>query len=209
MIFKIIYRTVFFYILVVICYKIMGKREVGQLSIIDFIVSLLISELIATGIENYKDSIWYVIVPILILTFFQVIISIISLKSTKARQTLDGKESVIIENGKLNFKEMVKQRYNLSDLLVQLREKSIKTIETVDYAILETNGKLSIFEKKDKKDNTFPLPLVVDGVIEKNNLKYINKDLKWIKKTLFEKSIKLDEVFYAFYKNKELYIIKK
>ena len=199
MIWTIIFRTVLFYFLVVIAYKIMGKREVGELGVFDFIISMLISQLIAICIENYKDPIWFVIVPTLILVLFQIIFSFLSLKSNKFRDILDGKESVIISKGKLNFSEMKKQKYNLNDLLLQLRDKGIRTIEEVDYAILETNGKLSVFQKKDDNNNVFPLPLVLDGVIEENNLKFINKTRKWLNNELNKKKINLDNIFYAFY----------
>lgn len=208
MIWTIIFRTVLFYFLVVIAYKIMGKREVGELGVFDFIISMLISQLIAICIENYKDPIWFVIVPTLILVLFQIVFSFLSLKSNKFRDILDGKESVIISNGKLNFSEMKKQKYNLNDLLLQLRDKGIRTIEEVDYAILETNGKLSVFQKQDDNNNVFPLPLVLDGVIEENNLKFINKTRKWLNNELSKKKINLDNIFYAFYKDGEIYVIE-
>ena len=199
---------VLFYFLVVIAYKIMGKREVGELGVFDFIISMLISQLIAICIENYKDPIWFVIVPTLILVLFQIVFSFLSLKSNKFRDILDGKESVIISNGKLNFSEMKKQKYNLNDLLLQLRDKGIRTIEEVDYAILETNGKLSVFQKQDDNNNVFPLPLVLDGVIEENNLKFINKTRKWLNNELSKKKINLDNIFYAFYKDDDIYVIE-
>lgn len=208
MIWTIIFRTVLFYFLVVIAYKIMGKREVGELGVFDFIISMLISQLIAICIENYKDPIWFVIVPTLILVLFQIVFSFLSLKSNKFRDILDGKESVIISNGKLNFSEMKKQKYNLNDLLLQLRDKGIRTIEEVDYAILETNGKLSVFQKQDDNNNVFPLPLVLDGVIEENNLKFINKTRKWLNNELNKKKINLDNIFYVFYKDDEIYVIE-
>lgn len=208
MIWTIIFRTVLFYFLVVIAYKIMGKREVGELGVFDFIISMLISQLIAICIENYKDPIWFVIIPTLILVLFQIVFSFLSLKSNKFRDILDGKESVIISNGKLNFSEMKKQKYNLNDLLLQLRDKGIRTIEEVDYAILETNGKLSVFQKQDDNNNVFPLPLVLDGVIEENNLKFINKTRKWLNNELSKKKINLDNIFYAFYKDDDIYIIE-
>lgn len=208
MIWTIIFRTVLFYFLVVIAYKIMGKREVGELGVFDFIISMLISQLIAICIENYKDPIWFVIVPTLILVLFQIVFSFLSLKSNKFRDILDGKESVIISNGKLNFSEMKKQKYNLNDSLLQLRDKGIRTIEEVDYAILETNGKLSVFQKQDDNNNVFPLPLVLDGVIEENNLKFINKTRKWLNNELSKKKINLDNIFYAFYKDDEIYVIE-
>ena len=205
----IFFRTIFFYLLVVLSYKIMGKREVGELGVFDFIISMLISQLIAISIENYDDPIWFVIVPALTLVVFQIVFAKLSLKSNKFRDILDGKESVIIANGKLNFNEMTKQKYNLNDLLLQLRDKGIRTIEEVDFAILETNGKLSVFKKQDKDNNIFPLPLILDGVIEEKNLKYINKNRKWIKMILSNKKVDIDNVFYAFYKDNEVYIIKK
>ena len=208
MIWTIIFRTVLFYFLVVIAYKIMGKREVGELGVFDFIISMLISQLIAICIENYKDPIWFVIVPTLILVLFQIVFSFLSLKSNKFRDILDRKESAIISNGKLNFSEMKKQKYNLNDLLLQLRDKGIRTIEEVDYAILETNGKLSVFQKQDDNNNVFPLPLVLDGVIEENNLKFINKTRKWLNNELSKKKINLDNIFYAFYKDDEIYVIE-
>ncbi len=209
MLFTIIFRTIFFYIVVVISYKIMGKREVGELGVFDLIISMLISQLIAISIENYKEPIWFVIVPAFILVLFQIIFAKLSLKNNKFRDVLDGKESVIIANGKLNFNEMTKQKYNLNDLLLQLRDKSIRSIEEVDFAILETNGKLSIFKKQDQDNDIFPLPLVLDGVIEEKNLVYINKNRKWLKSVLSNKKIKLEDIFYAFYKDGEVYIINK
>ncbi len=209
MIFTIIFRTIFFYMVVVISYKIMGKREVGELGVFDLIISMLISQLIAISIENYKEPIWFVLVPACILVLFQVLFAKISLKSNKFRDILDGKESVIISNGKLNFLEMTKQKYNLSDLLLQLRDKGIRSIEEVDYAVLETNGKLSVFQKKDDNNNVFPLPIVLDGIIEEKNLVYINKNRKWLKSIIKSKNINLDEIFYAFYTGSDIYIIKK
>ena len=192
MIWTIIFRTVLFYFLVVIAYKIMGKREVGELGVFDFIISMLISQLIAICIENYKDPIWFVIVPTLILVLFQIVFSFLSLKSNKFRDILDGKESVIISNGKLNFSEMKKQKYNLNDLLLQLRDKGIRTIEEVDYAILETSGQVTVIPKPNKRNTTpedfniepeyegISYDLVVDGKVMYKNLEKIGKNYKII-----------------------------
>ena len=209
MLFRVFYRTLFFYLLVVVSYKIMGKREVGELSVFDFIVSMLVSQLIAVSIENYKESIWFVIIPLITLVLLQVIIAKISLNNNKFRDIIDGKQSVIIANGKLNFSEMIKQKYNLDDLLLQLREKQIRSIEEVDYAILENNGKLSVFIKQDKDKNVFPLPIILDGIIQEDNLYFINKNKKWVLNVLDKKKIKLNNIFYAFYKKDQIFIIKK
>lgn len=209
MIYRIMFRTVFFYFFILICYKIMGKKEIGELDIIDFVISLLLSQIIAISIENYKEPFLYAFVPIIILVTLQVILSFISLKNFKIRKLLDGRESVIINKGILNIKEMIKQRYSLNDLLLQLRENNIRTIEEVDYAVLENNGKLSVFKKDDKDKDIFPLPIIVDGNIEKSNLKLINKNIDWLNNTLYEKKLKLKDIFYAFYKNKNIYFIKR
>ncbi len=201
-------RTFIFYVLITIIYRFMGKREVGQLGIIDLIVSILIAELAAISIDNREESIFLSILPILFLLFIQILLSKISVKFPKFRNMVDGVPAVIINNGKINFKEMVKQRYNLDDLLTQLREKKIKTIEDVDFAILENNGNLSVFSKYDSRVGEYPIAIILDGQINYQTLKKINKSQKWLEETLINKKINLSEIFYAFYSNNSLYIIK-
>ena len=174
--FTVLWKTLFFYFLIMIIYRIMGKREVGELSIMDLIVSIFIAELAAISIDNYQENVFISIVPIIALVIIQLVISRISLKNSKIRSVLDGNPSIIIERGKVNFKEMLKQRYNLDDLLVHLRSRGIKSIGEVDYAILETSGKLSVFKKDDDKNRVYPLPIIVDGKIQKNTLYQIGKD---------------------------------
>ena len=154
-------RTIFFYFVIFVIYRIMGKREVGQLGIIDLIVSILIAELVVISIENYKDSVWYSLVPIITLTVLQVILALITMNAPKIRNFLDGNPSVIIKNGILNYKEMVKQKYNLDDLLVQLREKGYRSIEEIEYAILEdrTESLLKHAGKKYQENNGNPFKI--------------------------------------------------
>ena len=187
----------------------MGKREVGELSIMDFIVSIFIAELAAISIDKYKQSIFMTLIPMAVLVLLQIGISKISLKSSKIRSTIDGDPSVIINRGKVNFKEMLKQRYNLDDLLVQLRSKSIKSIEEVDYAILETSGKLSVFKKEDDKTRSYPLPVIIDGEIQEDVLCQIGESREWLDKALNKEEYDLEDVFYGFYKNRKLFLIRK
>lgn len=202
----IIFKTLFYYVMVAVIFRIMGKREVGQLGTFDLVVFILIAELVAIGIEH-KTNLPLNLLPVIILVLLQVIISKISLKNSKFRNLLDGKPSLIIKNGIVNFKNMVDQRYTLDDLLLQLREKDVRSLDEVEYALLETNGKLSVFKYDTNK--TFPLPIIIDGEIEKDNLININKNIKWINDILDKQNIKLEDVFYAFNKKDELYIIKK
>ncbi len=199
-------KSLFFYLFITIGFRLMGKREIGELSIIDFIVSIFIAELAAISIENYKDNMLFSIIPISTLIIIQIITAKISLKSSIFRDTLDGNPTVIINRGKVNFKEMVKQRYNLDDLLSQLRSQSIKCIEDVDYAILETNGKLSIFEKSFNKD--YPLPLILDGKVDDDVLLQIGKSRSWLDKRLEREGYNVEDIFYGFYKGHNLFLIK-
>lgn len=202
-------RTVLFYVIITFLYRFMGKREVGQLGIVDLIVSILIAELAAISIDNREESVFLSIIPIIVLVLIQIVMSYISLKNAKVRDAFDGTPSVMINRGVVNFKEMVRQRYNLDDLLTQLREQHIRTIEEVDYAILESSGKLSVFQKENNKFGDYPLPLILDGVIQPETLTQIKKSKTWIERTLKDYQVKMKDVFYAFYKNKGLYIIKK
>ena len=164
----VLFRTVLFYIIITIIYRFMGKREIGQLGMVDLIVSILIAELAAMSIDNREESIFLSILPIALLVMVQIGMSYVSLKNSKIRNLFDGNPSVIINKGKINFREMVEQRYNIDDLLTQLREKHIRSIEEVDYAVLETSGKLSVFKKDNKLFGEYPMPLILDGEIDQD-----------------------------------------
>ena len=204
---KIILRISFFYFFIIFIYRIMGKREVGQLGIVDLIVSILIAELVAISVEDTTGSIMLSVIPILALTLLQMLLSYGSLKSDKIRDLLDGSPSFIIKNGKLKYKEMIRQKYNLDDLLTQLREKGERNIEDIEYAILENNGTLSIFPYGSKK-SPMPMPIILDGKIEGRMLKEMNKDEEFIMNLLRKNNVLLKDVFYAFYKDKNIFIIK-
>lgn len=201
----IIIKTILLYFFILLVYRLMGKKEVGQLGIMDLIVSILIAELAAISLGKPEISIWYSIVPTLILFFLQVGLSYVTLKNTKIRKIIEGQPTVIIKNGKLIFKEMSKLRYSLEDLISQLREKGIKSIDEVNYAVLENNGKLSVFET----GNEYPLPIILDGVIDNYVLKEIGKNEKWLNDILEKRNISLDNVFYAFYTTNKTFIITK
>ena len=172
-------KTIFFYFFIILAYRIMGKREVAQLGITDLIVSILIAELVAISIENFNDTILNTVIPISLLVLLEVLLAFISIKSKKIRYFFDGKPSLIISNGQINYKEMVKLRYSLEDLLFQLRQNSIKSIEEVEYAFLESNGKLSIFPYNFLKlKSSYPMPLIVDGKVQEDVLVEVNKYIR-------------------------------
>ena len=205
----IVLKTVFFYFFIVFVYRLMGKREIGQLGIIDLIVSILIAELVAISIENYNKTIVLTVIPILILVFLEMGFAFISMRSKFLRKVLDGKPSLIVVDGKINYKEMVKQRYSLEDLLLSLRLKEVKSLDMVEYAFLENNGRLSVFLFNDNKRSDYPMPIISDGKINIVTLKNIGKSKLWLNNEIKKSNIKLDNIFYAFLKDKKLYIIKR
>lgn len=206
----IILRTIFFYVFIVVVFRIMGKREMGQLSTIDMVVSILMAEMCAISIENYNEPMLYSIIPIIILLFFEITSSFISLKSNRLRHIIDGKPSLIINKGVINYKEMLKQRYTLDDLMIELRNNNIDDLKEVEYAVLENNGKLNIFKYKflTNKSNV-PFPLILDGIIQEDTLKYINKTKEWLYDYLDDNNLDKDDIFYGFYKNNRIYVILK
>ncbi|MBE6148859.1 MAG: DUF421 domain-containing protein [Firmicutes bacterium] len=208
--FSVIIRTIFFYIFITISYRLMGKREIGQLGVIDLIVSILIAEMVAISIENTEDPMYLTIVPLVILVVLEIGLAYASVKNQRVRVLLNGKPSLIISNGTINYHEMIKQRYTLNDLLLSLRQKEIKDVSQVEYAFLEPNGKLSIFKYSPFKiKGNYPMPVILDGHVQESTLKYLKKDRDWLDNILLNEDVKLNEVFYAFYKKQKIFIIKK
>ena len=205
----IIFKTTFLYIFILLIFRIMGKREIAKLSIGDLVVSILIAEICAIGIENYNQNIFLTIVPIILLLLFELISGYLSLKSNKFRNILDGKPSLIINKGKVIYKEMIKQRYSLDDLMLELRNNNIKDLKEVEYAVLENNGHLNIFKYKFLSKNVCPFPLILDGIIQKDTLNYLDKDESWLLDYLKKNDLDLFDIFYCFYKNNKIYIIKR
>lgn len=208
--FDTIIRTLFFYFFITFAYRIMGKREVGQLGIIDLIVSILIAEIVALSIEKTDQSIFLAILPISLLVILEIGLGYLSVKSRKFNKLFGGKPTMLINDGKIVYKNLVSQRYSIDDLLLELRKNSISSIEDVEYAFLEPNGKLSVFKFKPFKiKSSIPLPIIIEGVIQEDTLKRIDKSDIWVKKVLKENDIDLKQVFYAIYKKSHIYIIKK
>lgn len=201
---NIIVKTIILYFYIILCYRIMGKKEVGKLSIIDLIVSVLIAELAAMSIEE-ENGLLISIIPIAVLVMIQLILGYFSLKNKTLRNLLDGSPKTIINNGKVDFKQMQKLRYSLDDLISQLREQKVKNIEDVKYAILENNGKLSVFTD----DDIYPMPIIIDGKIDFDTLKNMHKDESFVYKILEQNNIELENVFYAFCKKNKTFIIKR
>lgn len=200
-----IWKSVVLYLYILFIHRMMGKKEISKLTTYDFLVTILMAECAVFSISEEEVSIFSSIIPITVLAFLQILLSFISMKSDKFRKIVDGTPSVIIKNGKLIFSTMSKLRYTLDDLLTSLREHGVKSVEEVNYAVLENNGKLSIFPK----ELDYPLPIILDGVIQMETLVELGKDEYWIAKILRQKNVQLKDVFYAFYTSQKTFIITK
>lgn len=185
--FIIIFRTILLYLLLLLIFRIMGKREIGELSILDLVVFIMIGELAVVAIDNQNEPVMHSVFPMLLLMIVQITFSFMSLKSKKFRDLIEGKPIIIINRGKIDEKEMRRQRYNFDDLLMQLREKDVRNIADVEYAILEPSGKLSVFEREDKNSGDITIPLIMDGAVMEINLSRINKTKLWLKQELKKK----------------------
>ena len=206
----VIARTFILYTTVILVIRIMGKRQVGELQPFELAITIMVSALAAIPMEDVGIPLLYSIIPILLLTGFQEFLSLTTLKSTRARSFICGKPSVVIKNGQLNESELKKLRINLNDLLEQLRIKGYHTIEDVEYALMETTGKLSVIPKSQKRSLTpedlnldtdyegLPSSLIIDGQIQHSNLEKIGLDQKWLLETLKKHNIqKPGQVFFA------------
>ncbi len=200
-------RVIGFYALINGCFRIMGKREVGELSLFDLIVLILIAEIAAIAIEAELDQMIYMAFAIILLASIQWILAYVSLKNNRLRTILDGTSSLIIDKGKLNIEQMKKNRYNVDDLLTQLHDHDIRSISEVEYAVLETSGEITPFKYSDTNRNIFPFPVIISGEIQKNNLKYSGKSVEWIRQKIKEKNYESEkEIYFASVENDDLYI---
>jgi len=176
-------RTILSYIVIVIIFRLMGKREIGELSIIDLVVYLMLAEIAVLSIEDPSSDLLHFIIPMVILLIIQRSTAFLSLKFPKMRDFMEGKPSIIINRGRIDEHEMRRQRYSFSDLQQQLRENGTKSIQDVDFAILETSGELSVFEKRDTAEGSsgFVSPLIIDGKIQHDVLDELGKSESWLR----------------------------
>lgn len=208
--FIVMIRTVILYVLVFVVMRLMGKRQIGQLQPFELAVAIMISALAAFPMEDISIPLINSIVPILLLLSLQVLVSVASLKFRGVRAFLCGKPSVLVENGKIVESELANLRVNINDLLEQLRLGGYPNIADVEFAIMETNGQLSVVPKSQKRPvNPEDLglstkyeglchSLVVDGQIDQENLKSVGLTEEWLRQELSKFGINnVREVLFA------------
>lgn len=204
-------RALLLYLLVVIVMRMMGKRQVAQMQPFELVIMIMIADLAAIPMEDMDTPLANGIIPIIALLSIQVLTSYLSLKSERFRDFICGKPSILIHKGRIDQSEMHRLRININDLLEALRNKDYFNISDVEYAILETNGQMSIIPKADKRtvitadlgivvqEEELPVTLIVDGKLNDNKLKKTGHDKKWLMGQLKKQNIdKVENVFLAF-----------
>ena len=202
-------RSIILYIIVLIVMRLMGKREIGQLQPFELVISIMIADLATLPMAEPGIPITNGIIPILGLLVMHLTISVLNLKNVKIREIICGKPSILIYRGRINEKNMRKERFTINELEERLRGNNVFNIGDVEYAILETSGQITVIQKPNKR-NSIPedfgiMPeyegiaydLVVDGKVMKQNLEKLDKDYNWLVKQISAFGIKPEEALIA------------
>lgn len=207
--FTIFFKTIILYALIIFGLRMMGKRQLGELQPSEFVVTILISNIATLPIEDVDIPLLTGILPILTLVCCEILMSSVTLKSVKLRKMFSGSPRIIIRDGVINQKEMHRLRFSIDDLMAQLRQNNVFDIADVAFAIVETTGKLSVYQNFEARSVTAqmlnlssegaetapPVVLISDGVVLHEALTYCNLRPQWLEKTLTDQKVKLEEVF--------------
>ena len=200
-------RAVILYTLIIFAIRLMGKRQIGELQPGELAITILISNIAVLPIEDINVPLALGAVPILTLVCFELLISILNMKSSKLRTILSGKPMFVIQNGKINQKAIKALRFTIDDLMEGLRSCEVFDISQVAYAIVETNGSMSVIKKFQSQNvtaqmlelkgqpTTIPLVIVSDGKIVDDNLKEVGLTKKWLLNELQNKNINTKDIF--------------
>jgi uncharacterized membrane protein YcaP (DUF421 family) len=208
MFFSLLYKALLFYFLLALIIRFLGKREVGKINVFDFVILLLIADIASIAIENKDINYFYIVLVLISLALLQKLVSFVNLKFYKIRNIIDGKPAVLVINGEIQFDQLKKNLYSIEDLLIEMRSSEIKSIKDILIAVLEINGKLSIFERNNQNKD-IPLPVIISGNIVIDNLKYLNITKNEIEIMLKEKGYQEKDILYGQLINKDLFLIEK
>ncbi len=200
-------RTIILYSVLIAVIRLMGKRQIGQMEPSEFVVTMLVANLASIPMEEGGIPLFYGLVPILTVLGMELILSHLSLKSLRLRRLLCGKPVILIENGNILQENLRKTRVTMDELTGHLREKDVLDLAAVQYAILETNGNLSVFPFPGEKPASardagikaskqhLPLTLVSDGKVLRQNLQKSGKDRLWLEKVLKKENATLKDTW--------------
>ena len=215
-------RTILLYVLIIFAIKAMEKRQISELQTSELVITLLVSNIAAIPMQNPGQPLASGVIPIIILITFEIIISILMLKSSKFRKLICGSPVIVIENGKIQQNALKMLRMSIEDLFEELRQLDVFSIDDVSYAIVETNGKLSVLKKPDKEPPTasdlnvqpnfdgIEAVVISDGEISDFSLNLCGLSREWVEKIINDQNISLSDIFImTANKNRKYTIIKK
>lgn len=197
------------YIYLTIVLRLFGKKEFSQLNVFDFVVFLVIAEIMVMSIESDTLSFVHSIVATLTLIGFDRIVSLINMRWKRTRDIFEGRASYIIFKGQIDKQKMKDLRYTIDDLSLHIRSHDIDSLSQVEFAVLETNGSLSVI-KKDNCHVELPEPIIADGKIDNESLHRVGKTQDWLEdelKTMGYQNYR--DIFYCILEKDGLYVIKK
>lgn len=198
-------RTVILYLVLIVVLRLMGKRQVGQMEPSELVVAMLIADLASVPMQDGGLPLFSGVIPILTVLGMELVLSAVSLRSIKLRKLLCGKPVILIENGNLLQENLRRTRVTLDELTSYLREKDVLDIRTVQYAILETTGNLSVFPyPKDRpatakeagiqaQKQSLPITVISDGTLLPENLQKAKKDTRWVQKILRQQECAVED----------------
>ncbi len=207
--FTILLRTILIYVFLICIMRLMGKRQLGELEVTDLVITLLLSEISTIPITDQNTPVLYAIVPVATLALLEVLTSGLSLKYPALKRILSPKPAILIHNGKADRREMQKVRISLDELLCELRQQNVASIDQVQYAILESNGKISVITKAAyspanaqmlglcPEESGIQHILYCDGVYSDQTLRALGKDRIWVQKQMKLQGYSPEQVFYV------------
>lgn len=201
------FRTLFLYLVLIFAVRLMGKRQIGEMEPAEFVVTMLVANLAAIPMQDGAIPLYSGLVPILTVLGMELVLSGLILRSVRLRQLLCGKPVILIDNGKILQENLKSARINLDELTGQLRAKDVLDIRTVQFAILETSGDLSVFPYPKEKPASakdagvratgqhLPVTVVEDGYLSRENLERAKKDKVWLEKVLSQHNCGVKDTF--------------
>ena len=200
-------RTVILYLLLVLVVRLMGKRQVGEMEPAEFVVTMLLANLAAGPMQDVTLSLASAVVPILAVLALELVLAVLTVKSVPLRSLLCGKPALLIANGRIDQRAMAANRICMDELAEQLREKDVFDLRTVKYAILETDGELTVLLKRgyrpatardagvDAAEPQLPWTIVSDGRLLKENLALSGRDIRWLNAVLKQQNAAVRDLF--------------
>lgn len=194
-------RTVILYLLIIVGIRLMGKRQIGQLEPSELVLSLLIADLAAVPMQDFGIPLIMGIIPILTLLCLSTILSVLTVKSIRFRALLCSRPSIVIQDGKILTREMVKNRFTVDELMEELRVAGVTDLPSVKYAVLETTGRISVVPKAEDRpvtirdldltaeDTGMPVIVISDGRVLSKNLKIRNLSIDWLHAELLKRGV--------------------